>query len=298
MEIRPDYYDDFCCIAGACRHNCCIGWEIDIDDDSLGRYAHTTGALGERLRENIAAEPCAHFILSEDERCPFLNGDNLCALILQGGEEMLCQICREHPRFYNERDGVLEQGLGLCCEEVARLILAKTEPVRLLSDDGTFPQDGLYREREVWFSLLQDRTQSLDERVARLLARVGAPSPVGKADWVAVYKSLERLDPAWEAYLDGIGTLKAAIPAAWAIPCEQLLCYFLYRHASGGAEDGRLCERVQLAVLSCHMIVSLCRSLDELVEVARMYSSEIEYSDENVEILLQELQEYNDTQRI
>ena len=51
--IAPDYYKDFKCIAGNCRHSCCIGWEIDIDPDSLRRFQSVPGALGERLRQNI-----------------------------------------------------------------------------------------------------------------------------------------------------------------------------------------------------------------------------------------------------
>ena len=36
-RVVPDYYADFACVAGACRHTCCVGWEIDIDPDSLRR---------------------------------------------------------------------------------------------------------------------------------------------------------------------------------------------------------------------------------------------------------------------
>ncbi len=297
MEIRPNYYDDFKCIAGACRHNCCIGWEIDIDDDSLERYANVTGTLKEELQKHIALEPCAHFVLSAEDRCPFLNGDNLCELILQGGEGMLCQICRDHPRFYNEVDGVTEKGIGLCCEAAARLILTQTAPVRLLSDDGTFPQNEFYKERDALFAVLQNREWPLGERMMRVLERVGASSPLGKADWIRVYKGLERLDPAWDEYLDGVDSLSKDIPATLQTACEQLLCYFLYRHLRGALEDGLFSERVQFAVLSCCMIVTLCRScsVEELVEVARMYSSEIEYSDENVDILLETLQECNES---
>lgn len=297
MEIRPDYYDDFKCIAGACRHNCCIGWEIDIDDESLRNYQHAAGALGDKLQMQIALEPCAHFVLSAGERCPFLNEDNLCELILQGGEGMLCQICRDHPRFYNEVDGITEKGLGLCCEAAAKLILTKQEPMCLLSDDGTLPQSGFFKERERLFSLLQDRERPLSERVARMLEWVGARSPIGKTDWIRVYKGLERLDPAWDTYLSAIDRLCEEIPAHLETMCEQLLCYFLYRHLSGALDDGLFRERVQFAVLSCYVIVTLCRShsTDELLEVARMYSSEIEYSDENVDILLETLQEYNES---
>lgn len=296
MEIRPDYYDTFACIAGVCRHNCCIGWEIDIDDESLARYAAATGPLKEKLQTHIAWEPCAHFVLSAGERCPFLNEANLCELILRGGEGMLCQICRDHPRFYNEVDGVIEKGLGLCCEAAAKLILTKQEPMRLLADDGMLPQSGFFKERERLFSLLQNRERPLGERIARVLERVGARSPLGVADWMRVYTDLERLDPAWDTYLSVLGRLCGEIPTHLETVCEQLLCYFLYRHLSSALDDGLFRERVQFAVLSCYMIVALCRSclIEELLEVARMYSSEIEYSDENVDILLETLQACNE----
>ena len=54
-EMYPAYYGAFHCTAGACRHNCCIGWEIDIDDKSATRYAALPGAFGERVR--AAVEP-------------------------------------------------------------------------------------------------------------------------------------------------------------------------------------------------------------------------------------------------
>ena len=36
--IVPSYYKKFKCIAGECKHSCCKGWEIDIDEKSLARY--------------------------------------------------------------------------------------------------------------------------------------------------------------------------------------------------------------------------------------------------------------------
>ena len=41
--IMPSYYPNFACIAGACRHSCCVGWEIDIDEDRLTEYRAAAG---------------------------------------------------------------------------------------------------------------------------------------------------------------------------------------------------------------------------------------------------------------
>ena len=83
--VRPDFYDDFACIASRCRHSCCVGWEIDIDSDALARWETIGGALGEKMRRSIAREPAPHFVLTKGERCPLLRADGLCELILIGG---------------------------------------------------------------------------------------------------------------------------------------------------------------------------------------------------------------------
>ena len=61
--VYPDYYNDFRCIADKCRHNCCIGWEIDIDHESLELYSSVEGDFGKRLRANISLEETPHFKL-------------------------------------------------------------------------------------------------------------------------------------------------------------------------------------------------------------------------------------------
>lgn len=48
QNVCPDYYERFHCIADRCRHNCCIGWEIDVDEDALAAYRTVGGEMGER----------------------------------------------------------------------------------------------------------------------------------------------------------------------------------------------------------------------------------------------------------
>ncbi|MBQ1187442.1 MAG: flagellin lysine-N-methylase [Clostridia bacterium] len=293
MEVRPDYYDSFRCIADKCRHNCCIGWEIDIDDDTLKKYQTTDGSLNEKLNKNIALDPCAHFVLSENERCPFLNNQNLCELIIAGGEDMLCQICKDHPRFFGDIYGVTEKGVGISCEAAARLILTKTSPVKLISD-SVVPNNDFFNYRNEIFTILQNREKSLNDRIAELLAWADVSLPINDIDFIEVYKKLERLDNDWDNYLDSIDTISFSIPQALEIPCEQLICYFIYRHLSGALEDFMFAERIQFAVLSCLIIASLSKNTEAMIEISRMYSCEIEYSDENINILLDILNEYNE----
>ena len=57
MILRvPSYYKTFQCIADKCEHSCCIGWEIDIDEDSYDYYMGIEGAFGELLKEKTLTE--------------------------------------------------------------------------------------------------------------------------------------------------------------------------------------------------------------------------------------------------
>ena len=186
MKLRkPDYYDRFKCIAGACKDSCCIGWEIDVDEERLEEYRNVTGELGERLKQCIDWEE-GHFILQgKEERCPFLNRENLCDLIIGLGEESLCEICREHPRYYEWYEGLTEVGVGLCCEEAARLVLECEEPVGFVveelaeepentedNEDDAETLEVLMNARETAYMILQNRERSIWERLERFLTYV------------------------------------------------------------------------------------------------------------------------------
>lgn len=132
----PDYYVDFHCIASKCKHTCCAGWEIDIDEESLTRYEKILGSFGDTLRQAISHGDSPHFILMNHERCPLLNDENLCELIIHVGEYALCQICRDHPRFRNYFSSRIEMGLGLVCEEATRIILSQPNPLKLILLEG------------------------------------------------------------------------------------------------------------------------------------------------------------------
>ena len=297
MTVYPDYYPAFRCIAGECRHSCCIGWEIDIDEETLAKYKAMPGALGERLRRNISAGDPPHFLLGAEERCPFLNECNLCDLILAGGEDLLCQICDDHPRFRNFLPGRTEIGLGLCCEGAAALILSRTEPVTLVTEgeaeDADADAEALLALRQQAFEMAQDRSLPLDARCDNLLRLCHACEPGHPADWADVFLELERLDEGWTPMLETLQQKgkSATCPPDLECQWEQLLTYFLYRHVLSAWEDGDLPTKVGFAVLSVRMLQCMQALYPQipLWELARMYSAEIEYSTHNLDVLFEEL---------
>ncbi len=310
--IAPSYYPAFRCIADKCRHSCCIGWEIDIDPDTRAQYRRIPGAFGERLNAAIADGKVSSFRLGPDERCPMLNENGLCDLITELGEGALCQICADHPRFRSYFADRTEIGLGLCCEEAARLILGQKVSMRLicLSDDGEpaeLPEEEaeLLALRDGLIARMQDGTRPLEDRLAALLNAVHFVLP--DRDWAAVYRGLERLDPRWDEVLDALPRRISDAAPTRLSDCpinpfgayENFAVYLLYRHLPGALDDEDIPGRVAFCVLSTRVLMALCAakadcSLAECTELARMYSAEIEYSEDNMAALLDALWEDSD----
>ncbi|MBQ6824849.1 MAG: flagellin lysine-N-methylase [Clostridia bacterium] len=280
--ITPNYYQHFQCIADRCNHNCCIGWEIDIDEDTLKYYRGIEGELGARLKEKISTKETPHFILDSKERCPFLNSCNLCDIITELGEEGLCQICDDHPRFYNEWPQHTELGLGLCCEAAAALILDQKEKATLCFE----PYNSFFTLREKVFNALQNRSASMEQRLVEMLDLCGSNHVPSPKEWVPFFKELERLDPQWDEKLEKTSN---TFPVGWDQPLEQLAVYFTFRHL----KPEQLAKRAAFIVLSVKMIASVFfaeeHSLENLIEIARLYSAEIEYSDENIQKILEHI---------
>ncbi len=308
----PDYYSNFKCIADKCKHNCCIGWEIDIDDASYKYYKSINSVFGRRVIKNIDSSETPHFILNHNDRCPFLNSDNLCDIYIKLGEDGLCNICKDHPRFRNFYEGITEIGLGLTCEASVELILTKKEKTSFceISSDGTEEETNEYEQlffgfRNDIIDILQNRSEKISKRIELLLRKYEINLPEkSNSEWVNIYLGLEILNPEWIDKLNEIKSVnfKNVLSDEFEIAFEQLAVYFIYRHLADGLADGKFKERIAFSVLSCYIIYQLfvaeCKKFDEfsfgiLTEVCRMYSSEIEYCEENIAVLLEVLCDAN-----
>ena len=328
--IKPNFYDQFRCTASACSDTCCAGWEIDIDPDTREYYENLEGEFGDRLREQIEELPegTACFRLGEGERCPFLTEDNLCEVILELGEKALCEICREHPRFYEQIGDRMEMGVGLCCEEACRLLFEEKEPITFITttvgelpDVIILPDSGMeiYRLRDEVFRLVQDRTLPLRVRMHRLLEfgetvqkRIcGEASPADMPTEEklpmardALFQYMETLEPYDDTWPETVHLLEDASLAVNLDDIdggyENLMVYFLYRHFARGALDGRIAARVKFCAVSVWFICLMnTRCLSETGEFTpwdrivctKDYSKQVEYSAENMEDMLIALHE-------
>lgn len=301
----PNYYDKFCCIADKCKHSCCIGWEIDIDKESLQYYKNISSEFGKRLKENISVGSEPHFVLGSNDRCPFLNSCNLCDIYIELGKEHLCQICSDHPRFRNFFETRTELGLGMCCEAAAWLMLNYKDKMRLImtEDDKSekCDEDVFFAMRQKAFDILQDRSANIDKRIDNLKNEYDIRNfERTLSEWVPFYLTLENLDPKWGELLN-MAKSKGKVKSAsfdeenLQIAFEQLIVYFVYRHTADAVFENNFGVRLAFAILSFEMTRYLwsCTgdiSSENLAEMARMYSQEIEYSEENMDELIFELE--------
>ena len=93
---KPDYYHTFKCKANLCTDNCCIGWEIDIDENTYEKYKNIKNDFGKELSNAIDTNgETPFFKLDKNERCTMLDSDNLCRIIKNTGED----ICATYAAF-------------------------------------------------------------------------------------------------------------------------------------------------------------------------------------------------------
>ena len=316
--LYPNYYRHFSCLMGACCHSCCTDWEIGIDRETRDWYREVAGEIGCRLAENIVdTDEGSSFCLTREERCPFLNAEGLCELIIELGEESLCQICADHPRFRNFFTDRTEVGLGLCCEAAAKLILTAQESFALYceqddreEEENSEEEEEILSLRDKLISLMQDRTIPVCGRVARFTEETEVEFfPVELSFWAEFFLGLERLDEEWTICLRQLQerpecAVEDRLPkdASWEIAFEQLMVYLLYRHLPDAVGDGDLSGRIAYVLLIWRLLRAMCcmrlvvrgdLQIEDLLDLARMYSSEIEYSDENMDVILGELHRLN-----
>ncbi len=288
MKLRaPKYYLDFACIADRCKHSCCIGWEIDVDDEARRKYSALRGGYGEEIKKSICGDP-PHFALREDDRCPHLDERGLCRIISELGESYLCDICREHPRFYNSTARGREAGLGISCEEACRIVLSSdnyAEMIELGEEnceiDITFEA---VTEREKVYEILSDRNIPYAERL-RIISEKYDSSPEKLADeeWREIINDLEYLNEA-DRELFWSYSSKIEPPAEIEPELERALAYFIYRHASAAENEEDFRAAVGFS-LFCERLLASIATKATILDCARILSEEIEYSEDNTDAI-------------
>ena len=318
--VKPDFFDSFVCKADKCTDTCCAGWEIIIDDDTYSAYQKLSDADFACISEGICSDSEGNHIfrLKECERCWFLNDNGLCDIYSRHSENALCDICREHPRFYNWYDNATESGLGLCCEKVCEMLFdADTRFALSISgdkaDDDYFT---LFDLREKCFSLLRDDKKSFEIKISELLDyAVSAESELFDyncrrvhyedrlmmfEDVIDLFSETEAINSEWTSLVEGIRThideiLKISENHQFDInEYNKFVLYVIYRNLIESAFSNGFVNGVAFAVASlvflhmcdCYTVLKKGEfSISDRIDNVKMWSKQIEYNEENVDLL-------------
>lgn len=282
LSIFPKFYKNFLCKADKCKHSCCKGWEIDIDEETAGKYLAMTGELGAEIRQNIGKNEDSYFFkLTEDERCPFLQKNGLCKIILNIGEENICEICTMHPRFFTMIDDVELCGVGLSCEKTCELLLGDEKALVFYIEDT---------EEEVSFSEvlaviglnlpneMQEFSLAVNaENINKVLEIMAKTEPIDE-NWskeLSIMQDMDNVELKAKEYLENSD--KNIL--------NKIYQYILYRQLER-LVDIDMEALINYAQYSILFIILHTMISKELGESVRRWSEQIEYDTDNVDLIL------------
>lgn len=306
MEIfAPSYCQNFKCIADKCKHSCCIDWEINIDEKTYDKYKSENSDFAKEILKNTKkTKSGAHFLLDKNGRCKNLDCNGLCKIITELGEDYLSDICRLHPRFFNYVGERIEMGLGLSCEEAVRLTLTdgksftlvkigenEEENVNEASDfDALAERDGL-------ISFFESADGTCNEKIKSTAEKYGISSDFyNVSEWIDYLLALEILDEEWRTLLESSKIKEQkTTPRSIGPYVENLFKYLVFRHVSTATSELSFVSRLAFSLLGVSLVIYLFEREEKmtesrLFEIVRLFSSEIEYSEENTESLIFELE--------
>lgn len=292
-NIDAEIYSEFKCKADKCNHSCCKGWEIDIDEDTLQYYKSLDSELGNEIRQNIHEGEDTFFKLTDDKRCPFLKDSGLCKIIEELGEDGLCDICRLHPRFFEDINDYSLAGVGLSCEKASELLFKKNSLNFIICDS----------QKTIGF---QELLEMLDIDITQDYLKLTKiiPKYLNEAkieEILDIFYITEPIDSNWKNevllikrnYKDYLNNLDDNYIKKF----ELIYQYILFRQLELTLNHG-IKKIVDYAFYSIIFIMLYANSFHDDIEAVRRWSEQIEYNEDNIDIILSEIEKTGDRDEV
>jgi lysine-N-methylase len=207
----------------------------------------------------------------------------------------------------------MERGLGLCCEEAARLLLEGEGPLTFTSEECDEPEDELDEDdievrnevlymRESFFKTLADSSISLGNKLYQVFGytseNIFEPFESASA-MLELLEKAESYGPDWDA---AFARIKARVEAADAKPLSdqgfftenescRLLTYLIYRHYAKCLFEGREQGKLKFALFFWNLARFFTRELtgnapgDIKINAVKILSKQLEYCQEIMELV-------------
>lgn len=160
MEIRKtSIYDSFICTADKCPENCCRGWRIHIDDDTVQKYMEMKGPRGIIIRTFMQTDDTMPYFSRRSIVCPLMTPKGLCSIQKREGEDLMPQICRKFPRDTRNYGPFAEFHLDPACTRAAEMLLESSDNITLVGSDNdiSLPLYGNNDDRDFLAELVRSR---------------------------------------------------------------------------------------------------------------------------------------------
>lgn len=144
------YMEEFKCVSLSCIDICCVGWDINIDEDIYNKYINSIGELKKLLDGKFLENKDEYdffnygfMILKDENRCLFLNLNMFCDIYGGVGEDNLCIICKSYFRVFNIVDNVYEKSGLFFCEEICIRVFLNKEKMEFVECECEFDEKNI-----------------------------------------------------------------------------------------------------------------------------------------------------------
>ena len=169
-----------------------------------------------------------------------------------------------------------------CSDYVSMDVVGQTE-----ERDGEWDGFDVLPFRNALYAILSDATLPYTERLMRIdTAFCVSPADFSDAQWHGVLASLEYLEEgSRERFLCYRSELQT--PCGMETALERALAYWIYRHVSQAWDAESFRCALGFALFCERLLASLGRAegVEQVEELARVLSAELEYSEENTDAI-------------
>ena len=134
---KTSYYDDFKCIGSECPNSCCVGWEIDLDINTFQKYRDLHDSNINKcisVNQKPTYDKFAKIKNVKDQRCSFLDKNNLCNIQKKYSEKLLSPTCSNFPRRKVDFGSKQLSSCLLSCPEISRIFFTDNEQFKIIDN--------------------------------------------------------------------------------------------------------------------------------------------------------------------
>jgi hypothetical protein len=134
--------------------------------------------------------------------------------------------------------------------------------------------------------MLSDESIDYTERLCRICEEYSlSPALLSDEECRALLGSLEYLDKAHKEQFSCYSS-SPETPKKYEKTLERALAYFIYRHLSSARDESELREALAFCLFCERLLASLLKAGEgDSIELARIVSEELEYSEENTDAI-------------